>query len=66
MTKPKPEIRLNVWLETADGLLFGIGRAELLDKIEELRLAQEGSGGDVHVVSGGVGQDKEDRGDTGF
>ncbi len=36
MTKPKPEIRLNVWLETTDGLLFGMGRAELLDKIEEL------------------------------
>ena len=34
-TKPKPEIRLNVWLETKQGLLFGRGRAELLDKIEE-------------------------------
>ena len=33
--KPKPEIRLNVWLETTEGILFGIGRAELLDKIEE-------------------------------
>jgi molybdate transport system regulatory protein len=42
--EPKPEIRLNVWLETTDGLLFGVGRAELLDKIEEcgsLRKAAE-------------------------
>ena len=36
VTKPKPEIRLNLWLETTEGLLFGMGRAELLDKIEEL------------------------------
>ena len=44
VTKPKPEIRLNVWLQTKEGLLFGIGRAELLDKIEEcgsLRKAAE-------------------------
>ena len=36
VTKPKPEIRLNVWLQTTEGLLFGVGRADLLDKIEEL------------------------------
>jgi molybdate transport system regulatory protein len=44
VTKPKPEIRLNVWLQTSEGLLFGIGRAQLLDKIEEcgsLRKAAE-------------------------
>jgi molybdate transport system regulatory protein len=35
-TKPKPEIRVHAWLETKEGLLFGVGRAELLDKIEEL------------------------------
>ena len=34
--KPKPEIRLNLWLQTTEGQLFGMGRAELLDKIEEL------------------------------
>jgi molybdate transport system regulatory protein len=42
--KPKPEIRLNLWLETTDGQLFGMGRAQLLDKIEEcgsLRKAAE-------------------------
>ena len=36
VTKPKPEIRVHAWLQTSDGLLFGVGRAELLDKIEEL------------------------------
>jgi molybdate transport system regulatory protein len=36
VTKPKPEIRVHAWLETREGLLFGVGRAELLDKIEEL------------------------------
>ena len=44
VTKPKPEIRLNLWLETTDGQLFGMGRAQLLDKIEEcgsLRKAAE-------------------------
>jgi molybdate transport system regulatory protein len=44
VTKPKPEIRLNLWLETSEGQLFGMGRAQLLDKIEEcgsLRKAAE-------------------------
>ena len=31
----KPQIRLNLWLETTEGVLFGMGRAQLLDKIEE-------------------------------
>jgi molybdate transport system regulatory protein len=42
--KPKPEIRLNLWLETTEGQVFGMGRAQLLDKIEEcgsLRKAAE-------------------------
>ncbi len=44
LTRPKPEIRLNVWLQTEEGMLFGMGRAQLLDKIEEcgsLRKAAE-------------------------
>lgn len=44
VTAPKPEIMLNVWLQTKEGLLFGVGRAELLDKIDEfgsLRKAAE-------------------------
>lgn len=36
VTRPKPEIRVHAWLQTTEGLLFGVGRAELLDKIEEL------------------------------
>ena len=36
VTKPQPEIRVHAWLETREGLLFGVGRAELLDKIDEL------------------------------
>ena len=41
---PKPEIMLNIWLQTKEGLVFGVGRAELLDKIEacgSLRKAAE-------------------------
>jgi molybdate transport system regulatory protein len=30
-----PTMRLHIWLETDDGLFFGIGRAQLLAKIEE-------------------------------
>lgn len=40
----RPVVRLNVWLEDADGMLFGHGRALLLRKIEEhgsLRKAAE-------------------------
>ena len=33
--KPTAQIRLNVWLETTEGMLFGMGRAQLLEKIEE-------------------------------
>ncbi len=31
-----PRVRLNLWLETDEGMLFGLGRAQLLEKIEEL------------------------------
>jgi molybdate transport system regulatory protein len=44
---PRPQIRLNLWLETTEGVLFGMGRAQLLDKIEEcgsLRKAAEEMG----------------------
>lgn len=39
-----PTIRINLWLETGEGLFFGLGRALLLAKIEEhgsLRKAAE-------------------------
>lgn len=30
-----PRVRLNLWLETDEGMLFGHGRAQLLDQIEK-------------------------------
>ncbi|MEW5772434.1 MAG: LysR family transcriptional regulator [Thermodesulfobacteriota bacterium] len=42
--RTQPVVRLNVWLEDGDGMLFGHGRALLLRKIEEhgsLRKAAE-------------------------
>lgn len=42
--RSRPVVRLNLWLEDADGMLFGHGRALLLQKIEEhgsLRRAAE-------------------------
>lgn len=33
-TKQRPTMRLHLWLETADGLFFGIGRAQLLANVE--------------------------------
>jgi molybdate transport system regulatory protein len=35
MKKELPEIRLHLWLETKDGLFFGMGRAMLLAKIDQ-------------------------------
>ena len=35
MEQQEPTIRLHLWLETGDGLFFGVGRALLLAKIEE-------------------------------
>jgi len=32
----KPVIRLRLWLETSNGILFGSGRAELLERVQEL------------------------------
>jgi len=32
--KQQPTMRLHLWLETADGLFFGIGRAQLLAKVD--------------------------------
>jgi molybdate transport system regulatory protein len=42
--KTRPVVRLNLWLEDEDGMLFGHGRALLLRKVEEhgsLRRAAE-------------------------
>lgn len=42
-----PAVRLHIWLETSDGVYFGMGRAMLLLKIEEhgsLRKAAEDLG----------------------
>ena len=33
--QPSPVMRMRLWLETRDGLLFGLGRAQLLKKIDE-------------------------------
>lgn len=33
--KQPPTMRLHLWLETSDGLFFGIGRAQLLAKVGE-------------------------------
>ncbi|MCK8602801.1 winged helix-turn-helix domain-containing protein [Desulfoferrobacter suflitae] len=33
--KQPPTLRLHLWLETSDGLFFGIGRAQLLAKVDE-------------------------------
>lgn len=44
MNKDVPAIRMHLWLETADGLYFGLGRAMLLSKIQQygsLRKAAE-------------------------
>lgn len=35
MNEDVPTIRLNLWLETADGLYFGLGRAMLLANIQK-------------------------------
>lgn len=35
MKRHEPSIRLHLWLETGDGVMFGAGRAFLLQKIEE-------------------------------
>ncbi len=40
----EPTVRLHLWLETGDGVLFGLGRALLLEEIEQrgsLRKAAE-------------------------
>ncbi len=30
-----PRVRLNLWLDTEEGMLFGLGRAQLLEQIEK-------------------------------
>lgn len=32
---PEPTVRLHLWLETDEGVVFGMGRAQLLSKIDE-------------------------------
>ncbi len=47
MKKEIPAIRVRLWLETAEGVYFGLGRAILLSKIEQfgsLRKAAEDVG----------------------
>lgn len=42
-----PTVRLHLWLESDEGLIFGFGRAQLLEKIEEygsLKKAAESMG----------------------
>ena len=33
--KDIPTMRLHLWLETEDGLFFGFGRTQLLEKIDQ-------------------------------
>ncbi|NSW86613.1 MAG: LysR family transcriptional regulator [Syntrophobacteraceae bacterium] len=35
MPGPKPTIRLHLWIETEKGVFFGVGRAQLLQKVDE-------------------------------
>ncbi len=47
MEKDNPTVRLHIWLETDSGVIFGSGRAQLLDNIEKygsLKKAAENMG----------------------
>jgi molybdate transport system regulatory protein len=62
MEKPCPTVRLNLWLETGEGLFFGIGRALLLAKIEEygsLKKAADGLGMSYRAAWGKIKKTEE-------
>ncbi len=62
MQQKIPKMRLHLWLETEDGLYFGLGRALLLAKIEEygsLRKAAEELGMSYRAAWGKIKKSEE-------
>lgn len=62
MTQKTPTMRMHLWLETEDGLYFGLGRAILLAKIEEygsLRRAAEELGMSYRAAWGKIKKTEE-------
>ena len=59
-------LRIHLWLECADGLLFGIGRAQLLEKIErhgslkqaaaDLGMSYRAAWGKMHATEKALGE----------
>jgi len=62
MTQKIPTMRMRLWLETEDGLYFGLGRAILLAKIQEygsLRRAAEELGMSYRAAWGKIKKTEE-------
>ena len=62
MEKPCPTVRMNLWLETGDGMFFGLGRMLLLKKIEEhgsLKKAAEDLGMSYRAAWGKIKKSEE-------
>ncbi len=62
----KPVVRLHLWLETPEGLVFGVGRALLLKKVEEhgsLRKAAKELGMSYRAAWGKIKKTEEIIGD---
>jgi molybdate transport system regulatory protein len=62
MSNEIPRMRLNLWLETADGLCFGLGRALLLARVEQcgsLRKAAEEMGMSYRAAWGKIKKSEE-------
>jgi molybdate transport system regulatory protein len=62
MSKDVPTIRISLWLETAEGLYFGLGRAMLLSKIQQhgsLRKAAEELGMSYRAAWGKIKKTEE-------
>lgn len=62
MGKPAPVIRLNLWIETSDGMYFGLGRALLLSRVQEhgsLKKAAEDLGMSYRAAWGKIRKTEE-------
>jgi molybdate transport system regulatory protein len=62
MTEKVPTMRMHLWLETEEGMFFGLGRAMLLAKIEEhgsLRKAAEELGMSYRAAWGKIKKSEE-------
>lgn len=62
MKEDVPTIRISLWLETAEGLYFGLGRAMLLSKIQQygsLRKAAEEMGMSYRAAWGKIKKSEE-------